>query len=76
MMRKNALRFLIDLSKDALKREAFQRNPGAVLESAGISDEEAKAVLGGGDPNAIRQYLGGEMPEGEDDTSVLVLVMS
>ena len=74
-MRKNALRFLIDLSKDAQKREAFQRNPGAVLESAGISDEEAKAVLGGGDPNAIRQYLGSDAPE-EDDSSVLVLVLS
>ncbi|HSF39215.1 MAG TPA: hypothetical protein VLT87_05430 [Thermoanaerobaculia bacterium] len=74
MMRKNALRFLVDLSKDAQKREAFQRNPGAVLESAGISDEEAKAVLGGGDPNAIRQYLGAETSV--EEPPVLVLVMS
>ena len=74
-MRKNALRFLVDLSKDAQKREAFQRNPGAVLESAGISDEEAKAVLGGGDPYAIRQYLGSEAPEAEEPP-VLVLVLS
>jgi hypothetical protein len=75
MMRKNALRFLVDLSRDAQKREAFQRNPGAVLESAGISDEEAKAVLGGGDPNAIRQYLGTEASEVEEPP-VLVLVLS
>lgn len=74
-MRKNAIRFLFDLSKDPLKREAFRRNPAAVLESAGISDEEAKAVLGGGDTNAIREYLGTDSPEGEEE-SVLVLVMS
>jgi hypothetical protein len=74
MMRKNALRFLVDLSKDAQKREAFQRNPGAVLESAGISDEEAKAILGGGDSNAIRQYLGTEASE--EEPPVLVLVLS
>lgn len=73
-MRKNALRFLVDLSKDALQREAFQRNPGAVLESAGISDEEAKAVLGGGDPGAIREYLGSDTPE--EESTVLVLVLS
>lgn len=73
-MRKNALRFLIDLSKDAQKREAFQRNPGAVLESAGISDEEAKAVLGGGDWNAIGQYLEVDPPE-EEEPSVMVMVM-
>lgn len=72
-MRKNAIQFLVDLSKDPMKRASFQRNPGAVLESAGISDEEAKAVLGGGDTDAIRQYLGTEAPE--DDTQVVVLVM-
>jgi hypothetical protein len=75
MMRKNAIRFLVDLSKDPLKREAFQRDPGAVLENAGISDEEAKAVLGGGDTKAIRQYLGGDTIE-EEEPPVLVLVMS
>lgn len=73
-MRKNAIQFLVDLSKDPLKRVAFQRNPAAVLESAGISDEEAKAVLGGGNTSAIRQYLGTEAPEEEEP--VLVLVMS
>ena len=73
-MRKNAIRFLVDLSKDALKREAFQRNPQAVLESAGISDQEAKAVLGGGDPEAIRQYLGTDAST--EDPPVLVLVLS
>lgn len=71
-MRKNAIRFLIDLSKDPLQREAFQRNPGAVLESAGITDEEAKAVLGSGDSARISNYMGTE----EEDPSVLVLVMS
>jgi hypothetical protein len=74
MMRKNAIRFLVDLSKDPLRREAFQRNPQAVLESAGISDQEAKAVLGGGDPDEIRRYLGTEMSE--EEPPVLVLVMS
>ena len=74
-MRKNALRFLVDLSKDAQKREAFQRNPGAVLESAGINDEEAKAVLGGGDWNAIGRYLEVNPPE-EEQSSVMVMVMS
>ena len=72
-MRKNAIQFLVDLSKDPMKRASFQQNPGAVLESAGISDEEAKAVLGGGDTDAIRQYLGGEASENE--TEVVVLVM-
>jgi len=75
-MRKNAIRFLVDLSKDQLQREAFQRNPGAVLESAGISDEEAKAVLGGGDPTLIRQYLATETTAGEEEPPVLVLVLS
>ena len=74
-MRKNAIRFLVDLSKDPLQREAFQRNPAAVLESAGISDEEAKAVLGGGDPTLIRQYLATETAE-EEEPPVLVLVLS
>lgn len=74
-MRKNAMRFLVDLSKDPMKREAFRRNPEAVLESAGISDEEARAVLGGGDTSAIRQYLEVDAAETEEPP-VLVMVMS
>lgn len=74
-MRKQAIRFLVELSMDPIKRESFQRNPQAVLESAGITDEEAKAVLGGGNPTEIRGYLSNERENTEPDP-VLVLVMS
>lgn len=72
-MRKQAIRFLVELSMDPLRRESFQRNPQAVLESAGITDEEARAVLGGGDPIKIGNYVGAE---GQEPPPVLVLVMS
>lgn len=62
-MRKQAIRFLVDLSMDPLKREAFQRNPQAVLASSGLTDEEAKSVLGGNSTT-------------EDPPPILILVMS
>jgi hypothetical protein len=72
-MRKQAMRFLVELSMDPLKRESFQRDPQSVLESAGITDEEARAVLGGGDPIRIGSYVAST--EGEEPPPVLVLVM-
>lgn len=72
-MRKQAIRFLVDLSMDPLKREAFQRNPQAVLESAGITDEEAKAVLGSGSTAQIGNYIG---TTSEEEPPILILVMS
>jgi len=72
-MRKQAIRFLVDLSMDPLKRESFQRNPQAVLESAGITDEEAKAVLGSGSASQIGNYVGSASTE---DPPILILVLS
>lgn len=72
-MRKQAIRFLVELSMDPLMRESFQRNPQAVLESAGITDEEAKAVLGGGNAIKIGNYVASD--QGEEPPPVLVLVM-
>lgn len=71
-MRKQAMRFLVELSTDPLKRESFQRNPQAMLESAGITDEEAKAILGSGSPTQIRSYFGNTEA---DPNPVLILVM-
>ena len=73
-MRKQAIRFLVDLSMDPLKRESFQRNPQAVLESAGITDEEAKAVLGSGSTAQIGNYVGSE--SSEEEPPILILVLS
>ena len=72
-MRKQAMRFLVELSMDPLKREFFQQNPQAALENAGITDEEAKAVLGSGNATQIGSYVGNTQ---DDPPPVLILVMS
>jgi hypothetical protein len=74
-MRKQAMRFLVELSMDPLMRESFQRNPLAALESAGITDEEAKAVLGSGSATQIGSYVGSTKTE-DDPPPVLILVMT
>lgn len=62
-MPKEAAKFLIDLSKDPKKREAFKKDPDGTMEKAGLSDKD-KAVLKSGDPMKIREHLGDDGPPG------------
>lgn len=54
---------MVKLSVDPMLRRRFQENPAEVIGEAGLSDEELDLVAGG-NPDQIRDYLGGDAPAG------------
>ncbi len=52
---------MVKLSVDPALRRRFQENPSEVMGEAGLSDEELELVAGG-NPDQIRDYLGGDAP--------------
>lgn len=64
MSKPNALaELMVKLSVDPTLRRRFQENPQEVKGEAGLSDEELELVAGG-NPDQIRDYLGGDAPAG------------
>ena len=55
--------FLIRVSKDPELRERFREDPYGTMDAEGLT-EEHKEVLGSGDPDRIRKYLGDQGPPG------------
>ncbi len=62
-MSKKAADFLINLSKDPKKRDAFKSNPDATMKAAGLSDAD-RAAINSRDPKTIRDHLGDDGPPG------------
>lgn len=54
---------MVKLSVDPTLRRRFQENPQEVKGEAGLSDEELE-LIAGGNPDQIRNYLGGDAPAG------------
>ena len=64
MPKQNALAdLMVKLSVDPALRQRFQDAPAALKDEAGLSDKEL-ALLAGGNPDQIRDYLGGDAPAG------------
>ena len=62
MPNQNALaELMVKLSVDPALRQRFQEDPAALKDEAGLSDEELELVAGG-NPDQIRDYLGGDAP--------------
>ena len=77
MPKQNALAdLMVKLSVDPALRQRFQEDPAALRDEAGLSDEEL-ALVAGGNPDQIRDYLGGDAPAGcfimflDDDKAAL-----
>jgi hypothetical protein len=60
-MGKNAADFMVSLSRHPKLRQQFKTDPDGV--TAGLSAAD-KAALRSGDPDKIREYLGGHAPTG------------
>ncbi|HEV8580337.1 MAG TPA: hypothetical protein VGX68_14815 [Thermoanaerobaculia bacterium] len=54
---------LVKLSVDPELRRPFKESPREFMAEAGLSDEEIDLVSGG-NPDEIRDYLGGDAPAG------------
>ncbi|HEX6904878.1 MAG TPA: hypothetical protein VF789_34540 [Thermoanaerobaculia bacterium] len=62
MSKQNALAdLMVKLSMDPSLRRRFQEDPSAVLGEVELSEEEL-SLLAGGNPDQIRDYLGGDAP--------------
>jgi hypothetical protein len=62
MSKQNALAdLMVKLSMDPELRRRFQEDPSAVLGEVELSEEEL-SLLAGGNPDQIREYLGGDAP--------------
>jgi len=61
MSKQSALaNLLVELSIDPMLRRRFQEDPSTVMNEVGLSDEELELVAGG-NPEKIRDYLGGDV---------------
>ena len=64
MPKPNALAdLMVKLSVDPMLRQRFQEDPSALKDEVGLSHEEL-ALLAGGNPDQIHDYLGGDAPTG------------
>ena len=77
MPKQNALAdFMAKLSVDPVLRQRFQEDPASLKDEAGLSNTELELVAGG-NPDQIRDYLGGDAPAGcfvlflDDDKAAL-----
>lgn len=61
--KKHVADFLVGLSKDPAKAEAFKNDPDGVMDAHGIAHED-KAVIKTGDHDQIHAHLGEDDPPG------------
>jgi hypothetical protein len=62
-MPKSAGEFVTKLSQDPALIEEFKRDPDALMDAHGLSDDD-KAVLKSGDVDKIKAHLGEDGPPG------------